>query len=52
MSKDTVNMSFMILIKIDKVRNFKGLLVPKDFACENDAKFLRTPAFFLGLSGP
>ena len=48
MSKDTVNMSFMILIKINKVRNFKGLLVPKNFACKNDAKFLRTPAFFQG----
>ena len=45
MSKNTVNMSFMILIKI-KVHNFKGLLVPKNFACENDAKFLRTPVFF------
>ena len=38
----------MILIKINKVRNFKGLLVPKNFACKNDAKFLRTPAFFQG----
>ena len=45
MSKNTVSMSFMILIKI-KVHNFKGLLVPKNFACENDAKFLRTPVFF------
>ena len=44
--KNTVNTSFMILIKINKVRNFKGLLVPKNFACKNDAKFLRTPAFF------
>ena len=45
-------MSFIILIKTNKVHDFKGLLALKNFACENYAKFLRTPAFFLGLSGP
>ena len=42
----------MIVIKINKVHNFKELLVQKDFACKNDAKFLRTPAFFVGSLGP
>ena len=48
MSKNKVNMSFIILIKTNKVHNFKGLLALKNFACKNDAKFLKTPAFFQG----
>ena len=40
----SVGTSFMILLNVNKVHHFKGLLVPKHFACKNVVKFLRAPA--------
>ena len=38
----------MFLLKINKMHNFKGLLVQKNFACKNVAKFSNTLHFFYG----